>query len=168
MLIQTKIGSLADFDPQNREVDVLELEYYETTKRILHKATRNNRFIDTKFLQEQHQLNEGDVLFIDNDLMIVVEIVACECIVIQPQSTKEWAAVCYEIGNKHAPLYFEEEQLAIPFEIPLYNQLQWMGFKVNRKQLKLLHPIKTSVAPHGTGNRLAFSATVFNTETPNT
>ena len=166
MLIQTKIGSITDFNIEQREVDVLPIEYFETNKRILHKATRNNRIVDTKFLQEQHQLQEGDVLFIDNDLIIVVEIVACDCIVIQPQSTKQWAAICYEIGNKHAPLYFEEEQLAIPFEIPLYNQLQWMGFSVTRKNLKLLHPIKTSVAPHGNGNRLPFAATVFNPETP--
>jgi urease accessory protein len=39
MIIKEKIGSLEKIDINDRVIDYLELEWYETTKRILHKKT---------------------------------------------------------------------------------------------------------------------------------
>ncbi len=67
-----------------------------------------------KFTKEGQQLQQNDILYEDNDLMIVVDILPCEAIVISPRNMAEMAKVCYEIGNKHLPLFLEEEQLLIP------------------------------------------------------
>jgi urease accessory protein len=61
------------------------------------------------------------------------------------------ASVCYEIGNKHLPLFYEADQLLVPFEMPLYNLLLVQGYAVNQEERKLLHPLKTSVMPHTVG-----------------
>jgi urease accessory protein len=47
------------------------------------------------------------------------------------------------------------ENLLVPFEKPLFRQLIAMGFEVkSRKKSNLLHPLKTSVAPHGESGSL--------------
>ena len=148
MLIQEKIGNIQSFAVDGRVIDPVELEWFETGKRILRKRTRAGEEIALKFLRESPALMEGDILYEDGTKLIVVEIVACEALVICPASLYEVAAVCYEIGNKHLPLFFEKEELLAPFEAPLFRSLSAAGYAVRKEERKLLQSLKTSVAVH--------------------
>jgi urease accessory protein len=55
-------------------------------------------------------------LFEDEQIIIAIEVLPCDCLVIQLKDMFEMASVCYEIGNKHLPLFFEENALLVPFE----------------------------------------------------
>jgi urease accessory protein len=61
----------------------------------------------------------------------------------------EMASACYEIGNKHLPLFYEEELLLVPFEQPVYNLLLSQGYDIKKDHKKLLNPLKTTVTAHG-------------------
>ena len=148
MLIQEKIGNVRSFAVDGRVIDPVELEWYETGKRILRKRTRGGEEIALKFLRESPALGEGDVFYEDAAKLIVVAIVACEALVICPVSLYEVAAICYEIGNKHLPLFYEKEELLAPFEAPLFRSLTAAGYAVRKEERKLLQPFKTSVAAH--------------------
>ena len=149
MLIQQKLGHIDTIDPGNRTVDWLPLEWFETTKRILRKRTQSGREVALKFLAENPNLTQGDVLYEDAQTLIVVEVLPCDALVIRPMSMYDMASVCYEIGNKHLPLFFEEDAVLIPYEAPLFRLLTASGYAVKRQQRKLLQPLKTTVAPHG-------------------
>ena len=58
------------------------------------------------------------------------------------------ASVCYEIGNKHLPLFYENDELLVPFELPLFRLLEAQGYDVRQEERKLLQPLKTTVSPH--------------------
>jgi urease accessory protein len=148
MIIKEKIGTLASIDDRGRTVDRLLLEWFETSKRILHKKTEGGREVVLKFLGRSPNLQQDDVLFADDRILIVVDILECEVITIRPKSAYEMASVCYEIGNKHLPLFFEEETLLIPFDHPVFTMLQASGFNVSREKRKLMHPLKTTVSAH--------------------
>ena len=152
MLIQNKIGRLADLDTIGKTVDMLCIEWYEARKRILRKTTQSGKDISIKFLQENPELTEGDVLFVDDAIIIAVSVNACNCIVVQPKNMFEMASVCYEIGNKHLPLFYEADQLMVPFEMPLYKLLSAQGYTVAQEKRKLLQPLKTTVSPHSDGS----------------
>ena len=149
MIIKEKIGSLEKIDINDRVIDYLELEWYETSKRILHKRTNAGKEIVLKFLNQSQNLAEGDVLFEDQQDLIVVSIKPCEVIVIRPNSMYEMAYVCYEIGNKHLPLFYENDELLVPYEAPLFKMLQAAGFDLIKEERKLINQLKTSVMPHG-------------------
>ncbi len=151
MLIQNKIGVLAAFETNQRLVDYILLEWYEARKRILKKTTLSGKEISIKFLNENPELTEGDVLFADDINIIAVSILPCDCIVVQPKNMFEMATVCYEIGNRHLPLFYEADQLLVPFEMPLYNLLSVQGYDVQQAKRKLLQPLKTSVSPYSVG-----------------
>jgi urease accessory protein len=97
-----------------------------------------------------------------------VEIIACEAIVFIPRSTFEIAYVCYEIGNKHLPLFFEENLLLIPFDEPTFKMLLAAGMAVTMQKRKLLNQLKTSVAPHShsSENKSLFSRIMKVTNSP--
>jgi len=116
MLIQQKLGNINAIDVNNRNIDWLQLEWYEAGKRILRRQTRAGNDIALKFLDKKPALTHGDVLYEDDTLIIAVEILPCDVLVIQPANLFEMASVCYEIGNKHLPLFFDKEELLVPFE----------------------------------------------------
>jgi urease accessory protein len=110
-----------------------------------------------KFMNENPDLTDGDILYEDEELVIVVEVLPCECLVIQPKDTFEMASVCYEIGNKHLPLFFHKNELLVPFDQPLFKLLSAQGYSVNQEKRKLLNPLKTTVSPHGHNTESLFS-----------
>ena len=149
MLIKEKIGPLKNFDRSFYTIDWLLIEWYETSKRILHKKTSGGRELHLKFLKENPNLQQDDVLLKDNDLLIVVDMIPADVIVLKPSSMHDMAMLCYEIGNKHLPLYYEDEMLLMPFEEPLFRWLTASGFEPEKQLRKLHNPLRTSVTAHG-------------------
>ncbi len=149
MMVKEKIGNVSNFPVENKVIDFLLLDWYETGKRILHKKTTSGQEVVMKFLGTNQQLTQGDILFADDNKLIVVEIIPCEALLIKPRSAFEIASICYEIGNKHLPLFYQEENLLVAYDAPLYRLLLSAGYNINKVEAKLVNPLKTSVSPHG-------------------
>jgi len=154
MLVQQKNGNINSTAVNNKLIDWLPLAWYETAKRIQRKHTQAGREISLKFLKENPVLTQGDILYEDETTIIAVDIIPCDVLVIQPASLFEMASVCYEIGNKHLPLFFENNEVLVPFEMPLYRLLSAQGYAIKQDKRKLLYPLKTTVAPHAHGGSL--------------
>ncbi len=165
MIIKNKIGHI-DYFVGDRIIDTLELEWYEANKRILHKKTNAGTSVTMKFLKENQQLTEGDILSDDGAIIIVVEILPCDAIVLKPRTALEIASICYEIGNKHLPLFYFEEELLVAFENPLFNLLLSSGYDVKHEMRKLISPLKTTVAAHGSSSESLFSKILKLTNSP--
>jgi urease accessory protein len=60
----------------------------------------------------------------------------------------EVANICYEIGNKHLPLFYQNEELLVVWDKPLFSLLEKANYIVSAEKRKLLNPLKTSVAAH--------------------
>ncbi|MEO6547492.1 MAG: urease accessory protein UreE [Ferruginibacter sp.] len=149
MVIKEKIGNINFFSINNRKIDSLLLEWYETNKRILHKKTISGLEVVMKFLSENQQLTEGDVVYEDDFNIITIEIKECDALIIRPKTMFGMASICYEIGNKHLPVFYEEEELMVAFDAPLFRTLQAAGYDVVQGKRKLINPLKTSVSAHG-------------------
>ncbi len=96
--------------------------------------------VSIKFLNQNPELTEGDILFEDDKTIIAVSVLHCECIVVKPTNMFEMASTCYEIGNKHLPLFYEDDLLLVPFENPLYKLLLAQGYDAKQDNRKLLTP----------------------------
>ncbi|MBC7511438.1 MAG: urease accessory protein UreE [Ferruginibacter sp.] len=157
MLVKEKIGNLELFAINNRNIDYVLLDWYETNKRILHKKTVLGRDISMKFLNENPQLGVGDIVYEDDFSLIAIDIKECDAIVIRPASMYEMAAVCYEIGNKHLPLFYQDEEIVVAYEVPLFALLTAGGYNIEQAKRKLIQPLKTTVTPHGSSSNSLFN-----------
>ncbi len=157
MIITQTLGNINSITIGNKVIDWLPLQWFETSKRILRKKTLSGKEIALKFLNESASLTQGDIVWQDEQTIIAIEVLSCDCLVIQPKNMFEMASVCYEIGNKHLPLFYENDELLVPFELPLQRLLTAQGYELRSEKRKLLQPLKTTVAPHGNNNESLFS-----------
>lgn len=154
MIIKEKVGNINDEAIHNTTIDHLSMEWHETNKRILHKHSQSGKEITIRFLKENQNLNQGDIIYRDDESIIVIDILPCEVIIVRPATMYEMASVCYEIGNKHLPLFFQENELLVPFDQPLYRLLSAAGYEIKKGERKLINPLKSTVIPHGNNSSL--------------
>jgi urease accessory protein len=145
MLVKEITGNTDTHTRSSSETNVLPLEWFETSRRIQRKHTLGGREVALKFTKEGQQLQQNDILYQDEALMIVVNILPCDAIVISPRNMAEMAKVCYEIGNKHLPLFLEGEQLLIPADEPLFGGLLGAGGPGGNVKKPLLHNPPTKI-----------------------
>ena len=55
------------------------------------------------------------------------------------------------------PLFYENDELLVPFELPLFRLLSAQGYEVSQQERKLLQSLKTTVSPHEHGGSSLFS-----------
>ena|ERR1019366_8148177 len=148
ILVKEKLGNIHSASDHDHYIDVLLIEWHEARKRILHKQTSQGKDVTLKFLNENPNLKDGDILWQDENTIIAVEINPCDCIVITPESMLQASSVCYEIGNRHLPLFYEGDELLGPYDVPMYNLLQGSGYTVKVEERKLNNSFQTTVLPH--------------------
>lgn len=148
MLIQQVVGTAAELTLSGLHLDSLEIEWFEATKRIQRKKTADGMDIAIRFLSEGQRLQQDDVLYRDERKAVVVHIKPCEAIVVTPESFLQMGTICYEIGNKHLPMFIQDDQVLIPYEEPLFRWLQARGYKPFREVRKLVNMLRSNVAPH--------------------
>lgn len=147
MIINERIGNIAQ-NPTIKSIDYVDFDWYETSKRIQRKRTRAGKDVAIKFLKDKQRLHDGDILFMDDESAIVVNVLETKTIVLSPQSMLETSAICHEIGNKHMPLYSQNDLLLMPFELTIFRWLESAGYQPEIQELKLLHLLNANVDHH--------------------
>lgn len=148
MIIEDILGKV---DIGNRQTDPLQVEWYETTRRIQRRKTAGGREIALRLLKQGQRLQQDDVVYMDDATAIVVDILPCEAIVVTPASMLEMGTICYEIGNKHLPIFIQDSEVLIPMEEPLFRWLEAGGYKPAKATRKLTNMLRSNVAPHNHG-----------------
>lgn len=149
MIVDKIIGNIQSYQPGNRGRETILIEWFEISKRILHKKSDRGREIRCRFLVDQHEIKDGDVLFEDENIYITAEIKPCEMILIEPSNMREMARAAYEIGNKHLPLFIENNLLMIPYDAGILNTLATSNIPITIENRKPADRVKTTDSPHG-------------------
>ncbi|MEZ5007002.1 MAG: urease accessory protein UreE [Chitinophagales bacterium] len=163
-VINSKSFNLKALQSASKPVDYVDFEWYETNKRINFKISQNGLKIKLKFLNENPNFEQDDILIETETHYVAVNIMQCDCLVITPKNAFEMASICYEIGNRHIPLFFEDNKLLVAYEKPLFNYFKAAGFNIKEEYTKLIQPLKTTVSPHGDNKSLFTKIMQFSQE----
>lgn len=122
MLCEQVLGKLEDLDVSGKTVEYVDIEWHEVFKRIHKKITDRGREVGIRMDDSilSRGLFQGDVIYQDETVIVAVNTPPCEIIEIAlaPGHEKMAAKVCYEIGNRHAPLFWGEKDTFIT----IYNE----------------------------------------------
>jgi len=141
MIIENIVcGEPDKFDLTGFEKDYVEIEWYEVAKKILYKISKNGMEVGIK-LNGDRALKHGDILSIEGNRALIVEIPECECIGLKPLTQLMMGKACYEIGNRHSPLFYQEDRLLLPYDPPLLEALKKCGFDAYKCTARLITPL---------------------------
>ena len=130
----------------NQTIERVALEWYESERNILRKTTNTGREVAFRLLKEGQRLKHDDVVFISDELAIVIEILPSEVIVLSPKTLPEMARACYEIGNKHSPLFLDGDEVTLPYDKPMFEWLQAGGFHPQKSERRLSQALRANSA----------------------
>ena len=139
MPIERIIGNLQHRDVSKFQVDYVNLEWYNTRKKIGRWRTENGKEVAVRFSDlPPIGLCQDDILLEDGNSIIAINILPTDVLCIHANTPTEIAKICYEIGNRHAALFFGDNafEFRTPFEKPikfLLDKLQIKNFVLNSK-----------------------------------
>ncbi|MCK3657815.1 urease accessory protein UreE [Pasteurellaceae bacterium Pebbles2] len=148
------LGNLTELQAMGKittqTIDYVPLQWFESERNILRKTSKSGREVAFRLLKEGQRLKHDDVVFISENLVIAIEIVPSEVIVLSPKTLPEMARACYEIGNKHSPLFLDGDEVTLPYDKPMFEWLAAAGFNPVRAERRLSQALRANSAQgHG-------------------
>ena len=154
MVCEKVIGKLKDVDIAGKTVEYVDIEWHEAFKKLHRKTSQSgievgikldNDILTRGLRMDDSILTRGlfqdDVIYDADGVVIVVNTPPCEVIEVSlaPGHEKYVAKVCYEIGNRHAPLFWGENDTFITiYNEPMLLMLQKLHGVMAEKELKKL------------------------------
>src|SRR4051812_24918906 len=114
MLCDRILGNLSDeyFSSLPRGRDRLEIHWWELDLRAMRITTHGGLLVRV-LLPRGVFLNEGDVLFHDGAMLVVVRVHPCEVLVIRPIGARQMGVVALTLGNLHAPTEITGDEIRV-------------------------------------------------------
>ena len=109
------------------ERDVVSLDWEDRQKCRQRLRTAAGREIGLA-LRTGTRLSPGDVLYRDTDVEIVVEGKPEKVFALRLEKREIFGLACYQIGNLHRPIGFDDGAILVPYEPVLERQLSRLGF----------------------------------------
>lgn len=147
MIVENIVGNIKNFNINGRQIDYVGIEWYEVNKKIMKKKSEAGEEIGIR-LKEGMTLKDGDILWVDNGRIIAVDICECDAICLIPRDMEEMGKVCYEIGNRHIPMFLNGVEVVIPFDQPIYDLLEKSGLRPVKLRRKLKNALRCKAHAH--------------------
>ncbi|TYZ26841.1 urease accessory protein UreE [Selenomonas caprae] len=142
MIVTNIRGNLQEAALQpGQTVDCLPLDYLQAQKRILRGKTNGGVDVAIRLTEEAQKrgLHHGDILYRDETYVIAIEILPEASLRVKPRDAMELARFCYEVGNRHAPLYSWEDAdtFAVLYDESMELLLHELGIPYEKAMIRL-------------------------------
>lgn len=125
MIIEQIAGRLAELSPEERAGRHMEKVFMaseDMLKTIQRVTTDHGNEIGIR-LAQRTELKDGDILYMDDKNMIVIEVMPDDVLVIQPRSIREMGEIAHKLGNRHLPAQFEGDAMVVQYDYLVEEQL---------------------------------------------
>ncbi|MBK5444075.1 urease accessory protein UreE [Peribacillus sp. TH24] len=139
MIIEKVVTNLEKMDTneiKRRHIEKVYLESAHLMKRIQRVKTDHGNELGIR-LKEHRDLLAGDVLYMDDKNMIVIDVLSDDLLVISPRSIKEMGTIAHQLGNRHLPAQFEEDDMLVQYDYLVEELLQELGIPFKREERKV-------------------------------
>ncbi|MGG4396994.1 urease accessory protein UreE [Paenibacillus thiaminolyticus] len=139
MIIEQIAGRLADLSPEERAGRHMEKVFMaseDMLKTIQRVTTDHGNEIGIR-LAQRTELKDGDILYMDDKNMIVIEVMPDDVLIIQPRSIREMGEIAHKLGNRHLPAQFEGDAMVVQYDYLVEEQLMQDGIPFARENKKM-------------------------------
>lgn len=131
-----------------RHIEKVYLESAHLVKRIQRVKTDHGNEIGIR-LKEHRDLLAGDVLYMDDKNMIVIDVLTDDLLVISPRSIKEMGTIAHQLGNRHLPAQFEGNDMLVQYDYLVEELLKELDIPFKREDRKVKQAFRHIGHSHG-------------------
>ncbi|MHC0038503.1 urease accessory protein UreE [Pseudoneobacillus sp. C159] len=151
MIVEQIITNLEELEREEiikRHIEKVYLESSELVKRIQRVTTDHGKELGIR-LTNPRDLMAGDVLYMDEKNMIVIEVLSDDLLVIKPRNINEMGNIAHQLGNRHLPAQFEGDEMLVQYDYLVEELLQELRIPFNREERKVKHAFRHIGHSHG-------------------
>ncbi|GIP28251.1 urease accessory protein UreE [Paenibacillus sp. J23TS9] len=146
--IVTNIESLDKEEVGKRHIEKVYLESADLVKRIQRVKSDHGKEIGIR-LKDQRDLVAGDILFMDEKNIIMIDVLSDDLIAISPRSLKEMGTIAHQLGNRHLPAQFEDDQMLVQYDYLVEELLKQLEIPFKREERKVKQAFRHIGHSHG-------------------
>jgi urease accessory protein len=136
ILIEKVLGILPEVRTEGLELDALVLDHGQLQKPHQKATTKGGRTLGIS-LDKGERLYPLAVLYLDDQVVIYVELAEEDLLEIRPENPLEWGRAAYNVGNMHQTAYLYEDCIRVPYDPVLVRMLDQLGVPWSRKTGRL-------------------------------
>lgn len=146
--IVTNVSEMDKEEIERRHIEKVYLESADLVKRIQRVTTDHGKEIGIR-LQEPRDLLAGDVLYMDDKNMIVIDVLADDLLIISPRNINEMGVIAHQLGNRHLPAQFEGDDMLVQYDYLVEELLQQLNIPFTREDRKVRQAFRHIGHSHG-------------------
>jgi urease accessory protein len=139
MIIESIVANIDEIPMEElskRHKEKVLLESSDLVKRIQKVITDHGKEIGIR-LKKPRDLKAGDVLFMDDKNMIIVDVLSDDLLVIRPRSLHEMGMIAHQLGNRHLPAQFEDDEMLVQYDYLVEELLRELQIPYQREARKV-------------------------------
>lgn len=136
MIVEKVLGNLETIENKPKHMERVYLESDSLRKRILRVKTDHGKEIGIR-LKENRDLMDGDILYMDETNMIVIQTMADDILTIMPRSIGQMGDIAHQLGNRHLPAQFEADEMLVQYDYLVEELLIDLGVPYRREKRKV-------------------------------
>ncbi|MED4203719.1 urease accessory protein UreE [Neobacillus mesonae] len=139
MIVEQIVTNVEQMDKEEvakRHKEKVYLESAHLVKRIQRVTTDHGTEIGIR-LKEPRDLVAGDVLYMDDKNMIVIDVISDDLLIICPRSLNEMGTIAHQLGNRHLPAQFEGDEMLVQYDYLVEELLQNLQIPYKREDRKV-------------------------------
>ncbi len=144
--IPAPLGNLDNFEVGARRVERVIVQSDDLAKRVLRLESSVGE-IGIRF-DDDHRLRDGDVLYADENLVVIVGVEADDLFVIRPRDVGQALAIGHALGNRHLPAQFEGDAILVRYDPLVEELLREKSVPFTREARVVTGAFRHAHAPH--------------------
>lgn len=134
--VLANIETMPKEEVAKRHIEKVYLESAHLVKRVQRVKTDHGKELGIR-LKEPRDLVAGDVLFMDDKNLIMIDVLSDDLLVIRPRSLHEMGTIAHQLGNRHLPAQFEESEMLVQYDYLVEDLLKELQIPYEREERKV-------------------------------
>lgn len=144
MIVEEIVANANELDAEelkNRHQEKIFMESADLVKRIQRVETDHGREVGIR-LKNPRDLAAGDVLYMDDQNMIMIDVFSDDLLVIRPRNMYEMGTIAHQLGNRHLPAQFEGEEMLVQYDYLVEELLNELSLSYVREERQVKEPFR--------------------------
>lgn len=141
MIIEQVMGNIRQAEVLPAHIERVYLRSDLLLKKIQRVKTDHGNELGIR-LKNGEELRDGDILYQDEKNAIVISVLEDEVIAIKPTTIKQMGDIAHQLGNRHLPAQFTEDEMIVQSDYLVEQLLKELGVPYVCEKRKLEQAFK--------------------------